>query len=95
MNYHNLNYNFVLRKANYQSIDELIEIGRENNVDFIEFIKYDDWSELYDSNLELSKEYRDEAIHLAEHPEHQKLLDILSKYKDSSDVRINIDGLSY
>jgi len=88
-----LNYNFVVRKANYESIDEFIEIGRKNNVDYFELIKYDDWEDLYNSRLDLSKRYAEEAVHRKDHPEHQKLVGILSKYKNDKDVRINIDGI--
>lgn len=92
-NFLTVGMNFVVRKANYKSIDNFVNIARQRGFDRIEFTKYDDWVDLYDHTLSLSNQYNDEAIHLKEHPQHKELVKILQKYKDDSDVLINIDGL--
>jgi wyosine [tRNA(Phe)-imidazoG37] synthetase (radical SAM superfamily) len=88
-----LNYNFVVRKANYKSIDEFVTLARSLSVDRIEFIKYDNWFDLYDKNLVLNIDYDSEAIHLRNHPLNGDLKAIFQKYKDDPDVLINIDGI--
>jgi hypothetical protein len=88
-----LSYNFVVRKENYKSIDSFIQIGRALNVDRFEFIKYDNWEEYYDTTIDLSQNYEQEAVHLKNHPEHLELVKIFTKYKNDQDVLINIDGL--
>jgi molybdenum cofactor biosynthesis enzyme MoaA len=88
-----LGYNFVVRKENYKSIDDFIKIGRKNHVDRFEFTKYDNWENYYETEIDLSNNYEDEAVHLKEHPEFNSLVKILEKYKNDKDISINIDGL--
>ncbi len=90
-----ISMNFVLRKANYKSIDKLVELARRLQFDYIEFVEFDNWNDLYDLHLDIAAEFEDQAIHLASHPEHSELLDILRPYRNSKDIRINIHGLNF
>ncbi len=90
-----VNYNFVIRKANFRSIPEFIELGRKNHVDRFEFIKYDDWRALYGTQLPLSDRYSEEAVHLPENELYEELIEILRPYKDDPDIALNIDTLNF
>ena len=90
-----VNYNFVIRKANFRSIPDFIELGRKNNTDRFEFIKYDDWQALYGTPLPLSDRYKDEAVHLTTHELHSELIELLRPFKDDPDIAINIDTLDF
>lgn len=89
-----LTYSFVLRKANYESIPELMQLADENQVDTVEFIQYDDWRALYRMPLKLSDRYDDEAIHIPTHPDHDKLKQVLEPFRQDQRVLINIESLN-
>jgi len=84
---------FVVRKANFRSIDNFIKLGEKYGIDLFEFIEFDNWNDLYALMDPLKIDYKDEAIHIPGHPLRSELVEILSKYKHRSDVTINIDKI--
>lgn len=88
-----LSMNFVVRKDNYLSIEDTINLARAKNFDFIEFVEFDNWNELYGLKLEISEVYQEQAVHLKTHPDHLKLISIFEPYRKDNDIRINIHNL--
>jgi pyruvate-formate lyase-activating enzyme len=93
LEFNTFNLNFVIRKDNYESIDDFIRIGRNLGVDRFEFTKYDDWNAMYGTPLDLSKRYFEQAVHLKDNPSYSKLVSILDKYRGDKDIALNIDGV--
>ena len=67
----NLNLNMIVQEQNYREIVQLVMLGKRLGVDKVSFTYLRDWGTFPDG------EYERNAIHLPEHPDHSKLLEIL------------------
>lgn len=67
----NLNLNMIVQEQNYREIVQLVILGKRLGVDKVSFTYLRDWGTFPDG------EYVRNAIHLPEHPDHSKLLEIL------------------
>jgi molybdenum cofactor biosynthesis enzyme MoaA len=74
---------FVVRRANFQTIPQVIDLGQSVGVDQIRFIPFNVWPHMEPG---LKKQYEDESVHLPSHPQYSEFLDLARMYHDGSRI---------
>lgn len=81
------NLNITVRKENFRSLKECLDLGRRHHVTRVAFRTFNRWSTMGIPN------YEDEAVHLPGHPDREELISICRELKKDPLSLIAIDGI--
>lgn len=76
---------YVVRKANFRDMENVVRIAHEASADRVRFIQFNVWD-----NMGIV-DYDSEAVHLTHHPLHQEFREICSRLKNDPKVLIGFN----
>jgi len=74
----NLELTFVVQKENYKEMTNFVELGEEIGATRMQFMQLKKWNK-----FEEEGEYEKMAVHLENHPEHEKFVEEINKIKNN------------
>lgn len=76
--------NFTVRKANYATMEEFVQLGQSLDVDMVRFTQFEPW------DRRAIQDYESEAVHLPSHPDHKTFKQVYERIKQIPLVRLEI-----